>query len=177
MYCICCAIAYGCIGNSQELSTINLRLCRPYLQSLFAASASQGPETSVFHAGNELGTALVTCQDYTDEVACMAHPKVYNVFIQCLVRHLACCIACRMMLSTQPYDGSWQRHVHLEMRKLQRFLDVCMQQDRAAGEQCLAMLSLLRSLLCAPDSYTAVSSFKTVCLLLNLMRSVVCIML
>lgn len=107
----------------------------------------------------------------------MAHPEVYNVFIHCLVRHLACCIACRMMLSSKPYDESWQRHVHFEMRKLQHFLDVFMQHGRAAGEQCLAMLSLLRSLLCAPDSYTAVSSFKNVCLLLMLIKGLLFILL
>lgn len=145
-------------GVQQSVTCFGVR--RPYLQELFAEAPGKVSEIS--HTGDALSTALATCQDYTEEISHIAHQQVYNLFMHSLVRHLTCCIACQMLLSSTPYDSNWQRQAHLELSKLRHFLSLNMGHDVAAGEQCLTMLSLLRSLLCAPDSYTAVSSFTNV---------------
>eukprot|EP00892_Ulva_mutabilis_P007455 jgi/Ulvmu1/5081/UM021_0098.1 len=131
----------------------------PYLQRLFDGCSATGFEQN---ANDPLSTALATCHDYTSEISCIADSQVYTLFVYSLTRHLACCIACRMLLSRTSFDHSWQRQVHLEMSKFRQFVSLHMSHDMATAEQHLVMLSLLRALLCAPDAYTAVSSFTQI---------------
>jgi hypothetical protein len=109
-----------------------------------------------------LCTTLATCADYLEEVRGLAQPSVRQAFQTNLLRHLVCCIAARMLLSELPYDSLWQRATHEELRRLREFVASEMQELDDA-EEYLAMLALYRACLCAPDGYTAVSSYNEVC--------------
>ena len=109
-----------------------------------------------------LNTALLTCQDYVEEVAWVAQPRVYGMFQRCLLRHLACCVAARMLCSAHPYDHAWQKGVAVEIQRIRSFAQRIERADHEAAETYLGMLSLLRTLLCAPDAFSVSAAYNTV---------------
>lgn len=109
-----------------------------------------------------LNTALMTCHDYVEEVAAGAHPRVYATFQRCLLRHLVCCVAARMLCSACPYNKAWQKGVAIEIQRIRSFAQRIERVDRDAAEAYLSMLSLLRTLLCAPDAFSVSAAYNTV---------------
>ena len=133
-------------------------VCRASLARLFTTAwlGAQGGE----HAG--LDAALLTCQDYVEEVQAIAHPRVFAMFQKCLLRHLVCCIAARMLCSACPFDRAWQRRAALEERRLRHFALGHLPAVADMVVQYLSMLSLLRTMLCVPDAASVATAYEQV---------------
>jgi hypothetical protein len=134
--------------------------CRQALASVFSEHWRAGD--------GELGTlpgldaAFMTCQDYLEELRTIAQPRVHAVACKCLLQHLACCIAARMLCSAHPYNAAWQKGVAIEMSRLQTFAQGQLRGGETGIKSYLAMLSTLRTLLCAPDAFSIVISYHSV---------------
>ena len=135
-------------------------LCRPGLATVFSNTWINAHGSLEPAAG--LDNVLLTCQDYIEEVVACAVLPVIGMFQKCLLRHLVCCMTARMLSSACKYDAAWQRGAALEERRLRRFIRTHLNDIAATGEAYLAMLSMVRALLCAPDVYTFVTAYAEV---------------
>jgi hypothetical protein len=87
---------------------------------------------------------------------------VYAIACKCLLQHVACCIAVRMLCSAHAYNAAWQKGVAFEMSRLQAFAQGQLIGGEIVIKSYLAMLSTLRTLLCAPDAFSLVVSYSSV---------------
>lgn len=104
----------------------------------------------------------MTCQDYLEEVHCIADAQISTMFSKCLLRHVVCCVAARMLCSALPFTPIWQRGAANEERRIRHFCTTHMAAIADTATQYLAMLSLVRALLCAPDQYSTVAAYSEV---------------
>jgi hypothetical protein len=109
-----------------------------------------------------LDAAIMTCQDYLEELRAIAQPRVHAMFCDCILEHLVCCIAARMLCSAHPYNIAWQKGIAIEMSRLQIFAQSQLHKGQAVTDYHLSMLSILRALLCAPDAFSITASYSTV---------------
>jgi hypothetical protein len=109
-----------------------------------------------------LDAVLLTCQDYLEEVQGVAEARVYCTFQKCLFRHIVCCFAARMLCSALPFNLAWQKGATVEIGRVRHFAHSNLSAVDETMLSYLSMLSLLRTLLCAPDTYSIVAAYAEV---------------